>query len=126
MQPFTPFNDYFHGTMSRHSARDKLEGKPLGTFLVRFERNQYKISRVNSEFQKSNIGIHQSDGQFYVEVHGQKFSSMELLIHNLQRLTTDHRFWIGDPLLKENQGKYYLDNIANEYYRARLDCPKTY
>jgi len=91
----------FHGDISREDAEFKLEGQDTGTFLIRQNLGQYKITRVPSRGNKANFMIQQNEqGYYYVEKNGKTFQSLTSLVKHLQNLDESNKYWIGKPLSK--------------------------
>ena len=105
-----PWKDYYHGNMSKGQAEASLEGKHEGTFLIRANNGGYRFTRVPHKDggKAGHILLNQDpDGKYYF-VRSRVFQRIEDLVLYYQRVDTDHKYWLGEPLLhKEAQGKCY-------------------
>ena len=88
-----------------------LEGKHEGTFLLRANNGGYRFTRVPHKDggKAGHILLNQDpEGEYYF-VRGRVFPRIEDLVLHYQRVDTDHKYWLGEPLLnKEAQGKLFL------------------
>ena len=96
--------DYNYGNMSRQEAMKLLEGTRDGTFLIRYseEKDSLILSRTpsSSGSKVTNIILYRGSQEEYYFVRSQKFQSIEELVQHYQSVEFDHKYWLGEPLMK--------------------------
>ena len=107
------FKDYDYGNISRQEAMKLLEGTRDGAFLIRYsqEKESLIVSRnpSSSGSKVTNIILYKGSQDDFYFVRSRRFPTIEELVQHYQSVEFDHKYWLGEPLIKnQTSGKKKL------------------
>jgi len=109
----------FYGNLETKEAQSRLEGKPVGYYLIRFSLSEplgYAITRVGQGDQIKNVKILIKNHEFCVTEKGKTYPSLEALITELKD-TLELRTGLGGSKFE----KLGLEEAAGPVYEVVVD-----
>ena len=94
-------SNYFWGEMTAAEAQKKLREAPPGTFLLRKNRDNYKLSWKNYLSKLMHGTIESVDGGFQLMATNFIFNSLHQLASFFQIQPQDQKVSLGSPLIKD-------------------------
>ena len=94
-------SNYFWGEMTSNEASKKLADTPPGTFLLRRNRDQFKLSWKTYLPKSMHATIETVDGRFQLKTTNITFDTLHQLTSHFQIQTKNQKVALGSPLLKD-------------------------